>query len=403
MDAGSTISINKLRTRLHDSMRIWHVGASASARSVNGVNVTIWRIASAQAALGHEIHLPVLNATDDDGFAPELIRHVVPSGLFRFEKAALFRLLDRALPDIVHIHSSFVPRHTQLGKFLRARSIPYVLTPHGGLLPQVLRRDRSKKLVYSLLFEKPFVRGASGVTSVTPHELDFIGDFAKPASLRGRWVLNPVSPEIEDAGSWIGSSGRPYILFLGRFDTFTKGLDRLLEIARLLPEADFHLFGRSPSKRDAAVLKRGPSNVSIHEPVYGPEKVDILRRATLYIQPSRWEAFSISVAEALAVGLPCALTETLHQADLLRREGAAFPMSENPAVAASQLRGLLGDTGTLAELSSRGRRFARRHLVADGIAQSYIDFYRTLLGRPPLGAERMRPNGRPSTILQPAN
>lgn len=370
---------------LHDERKlspplcIWHIGAGGSPESVNGVNTAIWRIASAQSALGHHIHLAVpATGNPESAVTPGITRHVVPAGRFWLYPKSLLSLLEAAIPDIVHIHSAFVPRHTLLGGVLRRARHPYVVTPHGGLLPQVLERSRSKKFAYSLLFEKSFVRGASGITGITQHELECVVDFIKPASVPGRSILNPVAQN-EDL-AWAPRSGRPSILFLGRFDVETKGLDRLLEIARRIPGADFNLYGRSHSDRDDVVLRSAPPNVSIHRPVYGSAKAQVLQRATVYLQPSRWEAFSISVAEALAAGVPCALTETLHQARILCGEAAAWPLPEDPAAAARRLQQLLADSEALLTLSRTGRRFAREHLAAERVAQAYIDFYRELLG-----------------------
>ncbi|MEZ4569743.1 MAG: glycosyltransferase [Thermomicrobiales bacterium] len=53
----------------------------------------------------------------------------------------------------------------------------------------------------------------------------------------------------------------------------------------------------------------GPPNFHVNSPIFGEEKLSALSRSTMYVQLSRWEALSISILEAMAIGVPCVIGE----------------------------------------------------------------------------------------------
>jgi glycosyltransferase involved in cell wall biosynthesis len=91
-----------------------------------------------------------------------------------------------------------------------------------------------------------------------------------------------------------------------------------------------------------------------------------LRRATLFVLPSRQEGFGIVAAEALAAGLPVVTTPSGGPEELVTRSGGGRVLAgfyaEELAVAVEDL---LGDVGTLCAMRSKGREYvAREHSPA---------------------------------------
>src|SRR5262245_5912907 len=91
------------------------------------------------------------------------------------------------------------------------------------------------------------------------------------------------------------------LLFLGRIN-WKKGLDRLIEAMRLLPEMRLTIAGNDEENYRASLPEAG--NVRFVGPVSGDAKDELLRTAAALVLPSYSENFGNVVLEAMAVGTP---------------------------------------------------------------------------------------------------
>jgi glycosyltransferase involved in cell wall biosynthesis len=360
-------------------MKIWHFGASVSPQKVCGVTRTVWLIARQQATFGHQVAL-VFNSQPDraaiedaEQAGIELI--YLPSKKWRYETKYLDEQLQNWQPHIVHMHSVFIPNQATLARALKQRSIPYIVTPHGGL---DFRRSRVQKIIYSTLIEKSRFRQASAITGLTDKEIELVRKFVPNYNRSIHSIFNPIDSSQFGEMTWHQNIASPKIVYLGRFDVVHKGLDILGEIARYLPEAEFHLYGQAEAKSQAelARLKLTLSgNVYFHPPVFDREKAEVLANASLYIQASRWEGFGISIAEAMYLGIPCAISDTLDMAVTFKNNDLGFVFSPNPPQIAKQLRDLLQNPDRLRYWSDRARRFARENYQLEAVTLNYLHVY----------------------------
>ena len=367
-------------------MKIWHVGASSSPNEVNGVNYAIWAVARAQSRLGHEVSLIVEHEPDEaarqaaDSHNLKLLR--VPVSLLRYKSAAINRLLDDAPPDLAHFHSVFVPQQAFLARRLERSGVAQIITPHGGTSPYILFRDFLKKSLYKLLVETARFGRAAAVTVVLPKEETEIRAFVPGYTGFVRFVPNPVDDALFSVKRSRVSHARKKIVYLGRFDVQHKGIDILSQIASELPEVSFHLYGAADEKNAAQMetLKRTrPPNMHFHPPVYGAEKIQVLKSASLYIQTSRWEVFGISIAEAMAIGLPCAVSESLNFAELFKSEKLGIVLPARPKEAAAEILKALSEPQILSVYSARAKDFALRNFKTEMVAAKYLDCYQEVL------------------------
>src|SRR4051794_12394157 len=116
-------------------MRIWHVSSARSMHAKDGANAAVWTLANAQAAEGHDVLVVVSDRPDHDSAAAARRRGVtllyLPCDKYRFNPRMLHDHLHDDRPDIVHMHSVFVPRLASLARTLLKAQIAYVVTPHG--------------------------------------------------------------------------------------------------------------------------------------------------------------------------------------------------------------------------------------------------------------------------------
>lgn len=365
-------------------MRIWHIGASPSPQKVDGLNSTIWLVAREQALMGHSVALLLSNASNSAAIALaeqsglELIQ--IPMNKWVYGPRVLKSLLDYRPPQIVHMHNVFLVNQATLAANLVRNNIPYIITPHGGLNSQ---RGQVKKAIYNCFVEKYRFSAASAITVVTPREAESVE--ALIPQYRGiiRWIANPINTSDLEDYRWKGDTQVKRLVYLGRFDVLQKGIDLMVDIARLLPNVEFHLYGSGNAKTKKwleSLQFNFPVNVHLHNPVFGADKAKVLADASLYIQTSRWEGFPISVAEAMYLGVPCAIVDRLHFSELFGQYDLGLVLPSNAEKAASYLSDVLNQSTRLHHWSERSRTFAHSHFQPQEVASMYLNFYKEILG-----------------------
>lgn len=362
-------------------MKIWHIGASPSPQTVDGINTTIWLVAKEQALMGHEVTLLLVSPPDENAkrvaeeFNFQLI--YIPTNSWSYDLKKLDPILRSSPPHIVHTHSVFLPNLATLARYLKWNKIPYIVTPN-AISPQLLQRGWLKKKIYSWLVEKPRFYRASAISAVTPQEEKDIRAFVPNYKGVIRCVPNPVNPYLVEQ-KWKGYLEPKKLVYMGRFDVLHKGVDILVEIARSLPEdTEIHLYGNSNAKTDKLMQRLQsnlPSNVYFHPPVFGLQKSRVLAEASLYIQVSRWEVFGISVAEAMYLGVPCAIASTLNLAEIFNQYELGLVLPTDPRKAATCIAEILQQPSLLHRWSESARTYAKAYFHPTTVATSYLDLY----------------------------
>lgn len=357
-------------------MRILHANALESPDLVDGVNAAIWTAAREQAAMGHDVGLVLGDPTREAwAFAERhgVQLHVMGPTLRRYAQD-----LRRALaqpPDVVHLHSTFAPRLAIATELAGRACVPIVATPHGGLRPH-LRGDGSwRQGVYARLVERRRLRRAAVVTALLPAEAEDLHGFLLQYAGRIAMVHSPVDPPGGTLTTRDTPLGTGPMVFLGRLDIHIKGIDHLLDIARRMPTTAFELYGEGPDRE--RLVRSHPPNVSILEPAFRADKAQVLARAGLYLQTSRFEAFGISVGEAMLAGLPCAISETMDLAPLFTEHHLGMVLPTDADEAADALTAALADRPQLRTWAETAAAYAEQHFTSEAVASGYVDAYRT--------------------------
>jgi glycosyltransferase involved in cell wall biosynthesis len=101
-----------------------------------------------------------------------------------------------------------------------------------------------------------------------------------------------------------------------------------------------------------------------------------LRRASVYVQPSRWEGFGLGVLEAMISGLPVVATNVSSLPELVvdGETGVLVPPDDPSALAAGIERALASP-----QMGAAGRDRAQREFSVDRMADKTAALYTTLL------------------------
>ncbi len=156
----------------------------------------------------------------------------------------------------------------------------------------------------------------------------------------------------------------------------SKGIGDVIEVAKMLPELTFRIVGRCDPAYLEQLRKEGPGNVICtgvqpHDAVRAElENADIFLFLTYY--PG--EGFSNALAEAMASGLPCVVTDWAANADMISDGGGAVVPVRDPRAAADAIRSLL-PYEVRCKQSQWNVQKVKTHYSQETIIDRYVDLY----------------------------
>lgn len=107
--------------------------------------------------------------------------------------------------------------------------------------------------------------------------------------------------------------------------------------------------------------------------VSGSEKLKVLAGADLFILPSENENFAISVAEAMAAGLPCVVTEAVAMSEFVARGAGAVICTPDEVQLSEAVARLATDSQLYCHSARNARSMATRELGWEKVAESWED------------------------------
>jgi glycosyltransferase involved in cell wall biosynthesis len=197
------------------------------------------------------------------------------------------------------------------------------------------------------------------------------------------WMPNPLAFWPADPVTSDDRDGSRTVLYLGRLSV-EKGPEFLVRawglVADRHPEWRLRIVGSGPEERAVqkavAGLAVGADRVAVVPPVTDAEAE--LRGASLLAMPSLTEGLPLSLAEAMAHGLPCIATDCSAGVRLLAEEGAAallVPRADAAALAWALDR-LMSDPELRDDLAARARPAVEPYRI-----EPVLDRWEDLIGR----------------------
>lgn len=262
-------------------VRVLTTSGTSGAKLVDGVQVHYCRNLSSYLAHKHRLFIPI-------GFRKELQQQL-------------------EICDVLHIHEFRSTLTIPAARLAREMSLPYVLSPHGGL--RHLGKHLAKR-TFDRLWGESILDHAAAVLVLSsqeradalsfrvhesrifhlPNALDVSGYAAmpRPDAFRKRWNLTAAK----------------IILFLGRLNRI-KGIDVLIEAFLSLRQQrkDVQLVLAGPDDGEGRHI---PKRNDILKTGYldQPEKLEALSAADVVVLPSRSEASPVVLFEALLCRRP---------------------------------------------------------------------------------------------------
>ncbi|EMA31512.1 glycosyltransferase [Haloarcula japonica DSM 6131] len=172
-----------------------------------------------------------------------------------------------------------------------------------------------------------------------------------------------------------------YLIGIGAMHTEQKAHDVLIKaVAELLDKeykVNLLITGTGPLQDS---LKRLVVNEGIENNVHFLGLIDqnklyrLLAELDVYSMPSRWEGYCVGVAEAMALGTPCVLSDIKTFKEVYDN-CALYHSVDNPCELASTIEQLLSDKNLRENLSMRASELIRSQYNLNDVATQYESLY----------------------------
>jgi glycosyltransferase involved in cell wall biosynthesis len=289
----------------------------------------------------------------------------------------LSRIMRSESPDLIHSHS-LTPR-LLAGVF--GSRVPHVTTVHTAYL---YFSDAGVRSVLKRGIERLAVRGVDGPYAC---DSDDVAASLPFASMKQRAVVISNGVDIARARAHAAMPGAKYpgdplLVAIGRLD-WEKGFDRLLTAIaitrRQFPNVHLVICGEGNERQR---LSQAIRSLELDEHVslagHVSEPMPILASATAFVSSSLQEGFALTVAEALALGVPVIATPVAGAASILRHGVTGFlARSFEPESIADALSEALQDRPRLRQIGEAGRQYAEEHLDVRTRVARYETIYRS--------------------------
>lgn len=285
--------------------------------------------------------------------------------------ASVFRQVD-----IVHVHGLWLPFcHRVLHQGLKHKK-PTLLGTHGMLEPAALRFSSWKKRIASFLYQNRDLKKASAIHVTGQSELATI----RSRGLRGPAVVSSPGIELRPEPDWSRRDQSRTALFVGRIHP-VKGIDLLIDAWKKLNHQGWKLVLAGPDGGNyvPALLEQiRRTNIEYIGPVFDAKKEELYRNASLVIQPSLSENFSLTIVEALAWSIPVLTTTTTPWKSIAERRCGWCIEPTLDSVRTTLKEALEGTLESRTRMGSIAREYAQQAFSWPSIVRELDHCYRWL-------------------------
>jgi glycosyltransferase involved in cell wall biosynthesis len=371
------------------------------------IRKVVYFLGSAEFGGTEQALLHILAGLDRTLWQPVLFHHPEP-GLIRLVERA--KSLDVRLQEVPRVQSrrslaQWLPRFVQELRAERPAifhaQLNYQLACKDGLIAAILARVPAVIATVQLFVEAPlgsFIRGQQRLLSAA---VDRYIAVSHDVAARLRQILHIPDRKIEVVHNAIplgplnrptngtlraaltGPIDRPIVLTPARL-CLQKGHSYLLQAAALVPEALFVIAGDGPERAnlEAQAAEHGLSS-RVRFLGYRQDIPDLLACCNLFVLPSLFEGFPLSILEAMAAGKPVIASAIGGNDEVITHgENGLLVPPADPAALAGAIRTVLLDPTLARRLAEDGRARVQQEFSVEAMVDGVTRVYEELtLGR----------------------
>ncbi|MDE6125766.1 MAG: glycosyltransferase [Muribaculaceae bacterium] len=288
----------------------------------------------------------------------------------------LRRFLATEEYDVYHANGMWLDDTHATCHTARKKGKPYVITPHGMLYPEALKRSAWKKWPLRKLFFDKDILEASCIHATCETEMRHLRSFGYtgPIAVIGNPVVSPaIASELIRNRSYSNHNEPKRFGFLGRLHPI-KRIENLIRAVALRKEvrSELLIMGSGDADNEAFLRDEAQrlgvrSRVRFLGFVSGDAKFERLALLDALFVPSDMENFGMIIPEALLVGTPV-MASLGTPWESLNKENCGWWTSNSPESIAAVSDSIAASTPD--ELRNMGLR--GRHLVLDRFESSKV-------------------------------
>jgi len=292
--------------------------------------------------------------------------------------------------DVIHMHNYRTFQNIVIHHYAKKFGIPYVLQARGSIATFFYKRWL--KMIFDMTWGRRILKDASKVFALTPIEA---GQYKSMDVSEHKIEIIPNGlalsefDDLPDRGEFRKKHGldanQKIILYLGRIHKI-KGLDILGEAFANLSSSlnDVELIIAGPDDGYLTYLKKLVTDLSMAGkvlftgPLHGREKLSAYVDADIYVLPSFYEIFGITVLEACACGTPVVVTDRCGIADVIDGEAGLVVPYDKEQLQRALLK-ILSDEELGQRLGEKGKSMVRERFNWEKIAEQMEGVYQSIL------------------------
>jgi len=295
--------------------------------------------------------------------------------------------------DLIHMHNYRTFQNIIVHHYAKKYGVPYILQAHGSL-PRISAWCRLKWF-YDILFGYRLLRDASKVIALSRVEVEQykgVGVPEKKITIIPNGIDLSEYADLPPKGSFKKKFNVPedkkIILYLGRIHKI-KGIDSLVKayahLTKKMNYKDAVLVIAGPDdgffsevKVLIKTLKIDDDNVLLPGSLYGMNKLEAFVDAKIYVLPSRYETFPMTVLEAYTCGKPVIASNVGDLKDLVidGETGLLFETGNFKRLAEKTFY-LLNNEDEIVKIGKKARRFVEDRYsierVVDMLEKLYME------------------------------
>lgn len=273
-------------------------------------------------------------------------------------------------------------RHTLPPVLVRLHGSPFIFKSFSGQKP-----NGGEKLIHRL--ELKWLKTAAGISAPGRFQAHYYQDLLGQSVAT---IPNPIAPRfLEKVCSVAVKPSAPHILYTGRIE-YRKGSLVLVQafdqVLREFPQAQLVIAGARHNSISAATWQKTIAEAGVGQNLQELGHIPFAelrthyQQAQVFVMPSYYETFGISVIEAMAQGLPVVAAQAGALPELVEdgQNGLTVPPGDAEALAQALVE-LLRQPQKAHAFGAAGQKKVHQHYTPQAVAQQLIDFYQKALYR----------------------
>lgn len=286
-------------------------------------------------------------------------------------------------PDLVIFHECYRPDYLFISKNLRKNNIPYIILPHGELGEKAQKKKKIKKIIANILLFNRFINNSLAIQCLSKTELE-------QTHFNAKKIIGTNGVMIPEKNKKRFSASSIKIVYVGRLDSYVKGLDLLISAASYIKDdllkknAIINIYGpdlngRYAHVQDLILKAKMTKIIKLHHEVTGSEKESIILNSDLFIQTSRFEGMPLGILEALSYGIPCIITEGTNLKNDITQANAGWCAKNNANEIAKTIQQAINYTQSYRRMGLNGRKLIIQKYTWQVVSKNTLEKYKALL------------------------